>query len=115
MKIIIAGGRDFNNYDLLARTCNDNLPFYEELIILSGCARGADTLGEKYATELDIPVKHFPANWDKYNKAAGYIRNKEMAEYGDKLIAFWDGKSKGTKHMIDLARANNLSVTIVKY
>jgi hypothetical protein len=112
-KVIIAGSRTFNDYTLLEETLNKfNLTITE---IVSGTAKGADSLGERYATENNITIKKFPANWAKYNKSAGYIRNKEMAEYGDILIAFWDGKSKGTKHMIDLANNKNLSVNIIEY
>ena len=68
--------------------------------IVSGDARGADTLGAEYGTRHGIPVIHFPAQWDTYGKAAGFIRNEEMAEYGDYLVAFWDGASKGTAQMI---------------
>ncbi len=99
MKVIIAGCRDFNDYNFLKREIDKmNLPITE---IVSGGARGVDTLGEKYANELEIPIKRFPANWDLYGKSAGPIRNKEMAKYGNYLIAFWDGKSRGTKNMID--------------
>jgi hypothetical protein len=117
MKIIIAGGRHFNNYVLLKQWCD----FYfknlkkENIEIVSGTAKGADSLGERYATENGLNVKKFPANWEMYKKAAGYIRNEEMAIYADALIAFWDGKSKGTKHMIDLAEKHNLKIKVVFY
>lgn len=68
--------------------------------IVSGDARGADTLGARYGHLNGIPVIHFPAQWDTYGKAAGFIRNEEMAEYGDFLVAFWDGTSRGTAQMI---------------
>ena len=98
MKIIIAGGRDFNNYYILEKVLNS----FKELIdeIISGDARGADELGARWATSNNIHVNHFPANWDYYGKAAGFIRNIEMADNADALIAFWDNKSKGTGHMI---------------
>lgn len=98
MKIIIAGGRDFNNYYILEKVLNS----FKELIdeVISGDARGADELGARWATSNNIHVNHFPADWDYYGKAAGFIRNIEMADNADALIAFWDNKSKGTKHMI---------------
>ena len=65
--------------------------------------RLADTLGKRYAEEHDIPVMSFPADWNKYKKAAGYIRNQEMAQHADALVAFWDGQSRGTKNMIEIA------------
>ncbi len=74
---------------------------------------GADALGERWAKENDIPVKVFPANWDKHGKAAGPIRNKQMAAYGEMLIAFWDGKSSGTGNMISLAEPYNLKYTVI--
>lgn len=115
MKIIIAGGRDFTDYRLLKRKCDTYLANTKASEIVSGTARGADSLGERYANESNLKVAKFPANWDEYGKRAGYLRNEEMAKYADALIAFWDGKSKGTNHMIDLARKYNLKVRIVHY
>lgn len=116
-KVIIAGGRDFADMDLLSQTILGLYSYSElsSLEIVSGRARGTDRLGEVFAHEHDIPVKFFPAEWDKHGKAAGFIRNKEMAEYADVLVAFWDGKSKGTSHMINLAKAQDLSVHVVYY
>lgn len=115
-KVIVAGGRDFNDYQKLERTLNcllrDKLPDVE---IVSGKARGADTLGEMYASTLGLPIKEFPADWDQFGKAAGYRRNKEMAEYADACVVFWNGSSKGSKHMIDLANKYGLPVRIIKY
>ncbi len=111
MKVIIAGCRDFNNYNFLKREIGKmDLPITE---IVSGGARGVDALGERYANENGLPVKRFPANWDLYGKSAGPIRNKEMAEYGDYLIAFWDGKSRGTKNMIDQMKRLDKEYTII--
>lgn len=101
-KLIVAGGRDFNDYDLLKSKLDKLLSNKTHVEIVSGKARGADSLGEKYAKEKGYKIKEFPADWGKYGRAAGYIRNKEMAEYADGCLCFWDGKSKGTKHMIDL-------------
>ncbi len=113
MKIIIAGGRTFDDYDLLCQICDKTLSLQSEIEIVSGTANGADKLGEKYASEKGYPIKQFPADWDKYGKSAGYKRNEEMAKYADALIAFWDGKSRGTKHMINLAKRYELKVKIV--
>lgn len=115
MKIIIAGSRDFDDYELLKEFCDSLCENYlkNEIEIVSGRARGADRLGERYAKENNYSIKYFPANWDKYGKSAGYRRNAEMAEYAYALIAFWDGKSKGTKHMIDLANKNKLNVSLI--
>lgn len=113
MKVIIAGSRDFNDYNLLSSICNIEIK-NDCTEIVSGTARGADKLGERYAEENNIPVKPFPADWDKFGKSAGYIRNEEMAKYADILIAFWDYQSKGTKHMIDLANKYNLKVIVIR-
>jgi len=115
MKIIIAGSRNFNDYNLLKSSCDNLLTQFTNIEIVSGTARGADKLGERYAREKGYSIKEFPANWDKFGKSAGYIRNDEMAQYADMLIAFWDGTSKGTKHMIDLANKRSLKVEIVRY
>lgn len=112
MKTIIAGGREFNDYKLVEETL---LNYNDVTEIVSGCARGADSLGEKFAMEHAIPIKKFPADWDKYGKSAGYRRNEQMAIYAEQLIAFWDGKSKGTKHMIDFAKKLGLKVSVIMY
>ena len=85
-----------------------------DIEIVSGTAKGADQLGEKYAKEKGYPVKQFPADWSK-GKSAGYVRNEEMAKYADALIAFWNGLSKGTGHMIDLAKKYKLKIRICNY
>lgn len=117
-KIIIAGGRDFMDYNLLKEKVNKILQekkVTHKIVIISGCARGADTLGLRYASENALNVEEYPADWDKYGKKAGYVRNVEMAENADALIAFWDGKSKGTKHMIDIATERNLPIRVIRY
>jgi hypothetical protein len=115
MKIIIAGGRNFRDYNKLRESCDNILVNQKEVEIVSGTAVGADTLGERYAQEKDYEVKKFPAQWDLYGNSAGYKRNQQMAEYADGLIAFWDGKSKGTKHMIDIANKMGLKVRVIRY
>ena len=117
-KIIIAGGRDFMDYNLLKEKTNKILQekkVTHKIVIISGCARGADTLGMRYASENIFDVDEYPADWDKYGKKAGYMRNVEMAENPDALIAFWDGKSKGTKHMIDIATERKLPIRVIRY
>ena len=101
MKLIIAGSREFSDYQYLTGYVSTMPPWIAEPTeIVSGCAAGADTLGEKYAQKHGLRVKLFPANWARHQRAAGPIRNEEMAVYADGLIAFWDGKSRGTAHMI---------------
>ena len=108
MKVIIAGGRDFTDYMKLASACDALLREVTVSEIVSGTAKGADQLGERFANGGGYPIKRFPADWDKHGKAAGPKRNAEMAEYADCLIAFWDGQSKGTKNMIDTAKKKGL-------
>jgi len=115
MKVIIAGGRDFNDYDLLCEKCDKILSRQTEIEIVSGRARGADQLGERFAKERGYPIKMFAADWAKFGKQAGYLRNIEMAEYGDALIAFWNQESKGTEHMIDIAKEKSLKIRIITY
>ena len=112
IKIIIAGGRNFDDYPKLCQVCDKILKKYSNIEIVSGAYNGADLLGERYANERDYPIKQFPADWRRYRKSAGLKRNIEMAAYADALIAFWDGKSKGTKNMIDRAIQAGLKVKV---
>lgn len=115
-KIIIAGSRDFHDYELLSAKLNKILSNIKEPIeIVSGRASGADRLGEIYAREHGHKVKLFPANWSKHGNSAGYIRNEQMAIYADCCVVFWDGISRGTKHMINLANKHNLPLRIIRY
>lgn len=114
-KVIIAGGRDFQDYDMLKKSCDYLLRDKTDIEIVSGGARGADKLGERYAQEKKIPFVVFEADWDKYGKSAGIKRNESMAAYADALIAFWDGKSRGTQHMIGAAYRGKLKVRTRKY
>ena len=122
-KLIIAGGRDFNHPNMLfdeTRIYLDELytqigDKVLDLEIVSGRANGADKWGETFADEHYFPKQYFPANWDKHGKAAGPIRNKEMAEYADAAIIFWDGKSRGSKNMIDNMKALNKPYKVINY
>jgi hypothetical protein len=114
-KVIIAGGRDFQDYELLARKCDMLFSNRKPTAIISGLARGADLLGKQYAEERGIPVLEFPANWNKYGKAAGFFRNRQMLNAADALVAFWDGRSHGTKHMIDIAAEQGLPTRVIRY
>ncbi len=111
MRVIIAGSRGINDY---AKIC-DAVQQSGFLIsqILSGMAQGVDSLAVRYATENGLPCEHFPAEWRKWARSAGYRRNTQMAQHADALIAVWDGKSPGTKHMIDVARARGLRTFVV--
>lgn len=109
---IIAGSRTFDSYEAMERFCDKALSNQTNIEIVSGTASGADRLGEEYAKRKNYQIVYFPADWDKHGKSAGYIRNKQMAEYADALIAFWDGQSKGTQNMIDLAKQHKLQVRV---
>ena len=115
MKVIIAGSRDFSDYDLLKSKCDTFLKDIAVSEIVSGTADGADKLGERYALEKGYDLKKFPADWKKYGKKAGYLRNEEMASYADILIAFWDGLSKGTSLMISCAERKGLVIHTILY
>ncbi len=117
-RVIIAGGRDFNDYRLLKSRCDNLLSFRikeHNIIIISGTAEGADRLGERYAIERGYAIEKYPAEWKKHGLAAGPIRNEQMSNVADALIAFWDGESRGTKDMIKKARKKNLLVRVIYY
>ena len=118
-RVIIAGTRDFKDYELLKSYCDYMLSQKaqsgEEITIISGGASGADTLGEKYAKERGYNLLQFPAQWETYGRQAGPIRNREMAKNADALIALWDGKSRGTKNMIEEAKKRGLRVAVKIY
>lgn len=117
MKALICGGRDFHDIDRMRkalvhlffkRKCN-------ELTFISGGASGADSLVEKLAVELGVNMEVFPADWNKYGRSAGIMRNKEMIEQvPDIVIAFWNGVSKGTANTLQLAKDAKIT-TIVYY
>lgn len=113
MKLIIAGSREFDNYELLSEKMNELQLKPNEVV--SGTCRGADKLGEQWANTNRVKIVRFPANWDKYGKSAGPIRNREMAQYADTLLAFWNGRKGGTSNMIKTAQELRLNVFIVEY
>lgn len=100
MKIIIAGSRSITQPKIVDDAIQQSGWVNEITEVVSGCALGPDKFGEMWARRNKIPVKRFPALWYKYGKEAGHYRNKQMAEYADKLIAVWDGKSTGTHNML---------------
>lgn len=115
MKTIIAGSRDITDYERVSTLITITYEAWKErempiTEVVSGCARGVDTLGERWAKEHGIPIKPFPADWKKYGKSAGPIRNKEMAKYADALIAIKHAVSAGTDNMIQFAQAEGLMI-----
>lgn len=117
-RIIIAGGRDFDDYSLLQSKC---LPIIErqmvnhDVIIMSAHAKGADLLGEMFAEEHGLKLKVYPADWKAHYRSAGFRRNEQMGDIANGLIAFWDGESHGTKHMIEYARSKEVDVNVFSY
>lgn len=105
MKLIVAGSREINKYSIIAIAIQKS--GFSPTEIVSGCARGVDSIGEEYARLNGLKCAQFPADWVKHGKSAGYKRNVQMAEYADALVAVWDGKSKGTMHMINIMKAKN--------
>lgn len=112
MKVIIAGSRGITDYDLVTEAITKS--GFEITEVVSGGANGVDKLGEKFAVRNDIPIKVFLADWVKKKASAGIIRNAHMANYAEALIAVWDGKSAGTKNMIDTATKKGLKVFVWK-
>ena len=117
-KLIVAGGRDFNDegkaVEEIVLLAEGSLKNYN-VSIVSGMARGADALGTRFAKNHNVKLYEFPANWEAYGKRAGFLRNAQMAEFADGLLAFWDGKSKGTAHMIKTMEAQGKPVRVVNY
>lgn len=119
IRLVIAGGRDFNNYQTVADNAShllDKLKVNpDEVILICGMAPGADTLGLTWAQNHGIKVESYPADWGLYGKSAGPIRNREMAQVATHLLAFWDGESKGTKNMIEMAHLHGVQTIIITY
>jgi hypothetical protein len=120
-KLIVAGSRGFSNVDVfnlyMQETVRHVMLKYNQptIEIVSGMARGADAMGAQFAELNELKLYKFPAEWDKYGKSAGYRRNAEMGRMADGLVAFWDGKSRGTQHMIETIRDLNKELIIVNF
>lgn len=114
-KVIICGSRSFNSISYLTEKCDYFLSRKDEIEIVSGMARGADYLGSVYGYNHSYKLTGFEADWDKYGKSAGFKRNVVMGDYADACIAFWDGESSGTKHMIQYMRKLRKPVKIILY
>ena len=122
-RILIAGSRDFTNYDFLESSVSEFLKGHQdkEIIIISGAARGADKLGERYAQNHGLKVIQFFPDWSRYGKRAGHIRNTQMLEYIQEnncacaVLAFWDGESRGTKDTITTAQNKGIETKIFRF
>ena len=124
MNVVICGGRTFTDENVF-KECLKYVNFssdgkvhhrhIEKPVILSGHARGADSLGEVYARTKGYRLVVYPAKWELYGRSAGALRNKEMCDVCDAVIAFWDGRSPGTKHMIKIAKENGKKVLVFDY
>lgn len=110
MKTIIAGSRGVTDYNIVLEAIKQS--GFEITEVVSGTARGVDKLGERYAVENVIPITRFVPDWNKHGKRAGFLRNAEMGDYADALVAVWDGESRGTKQMIDYAIKKGLKVFV---
>ena len=115
-KVVVAGSRNYNNYEEAKKFITNCLSEEadKDIVFIVGSCRGADMLGERFAQEMGYKLESYPAEWSKYGKAAGPLRNKKMAEICDLVICFWDGKSRGSATMIDFARKLGKPV-VIKY
>ena len=119
-RVVVAGCRDYHNYNEAKEYidfCISKIRNEYTLVFVSGGCSGADLLGERYARDNGFKIERYDAEWDKYGRSAGPIRNEKMARAGDYVICFWDGKSRGTKSMINYAKqqGRSLKVKMVTY
>ena len=114
MKTIIAGSRDVypEEIQMIHECLDDYHKRYPIAEVVSGTARGIDTIGEEWAKKNGIPVTRMPADWDRHGVKAGPIRNKQMVHYADRAIVFWDMESNGTRNLIDLTETADKPITI---
>jgi len=112
-RVVVAGSRNFNDYNLLSSELDKFLAGKNNVTIVSGTARGADRMGEQYAAEHGYKIDQFPAEWSKYHQGAGPIRNLEMVKTADAVVAFWDNQSTGTKNIIDCAKQENIPYKVI--
>lgn len=115
MKLAIVGSRTFNDYDLLVKFIGKHYDTSEITAIISGAARGADSLGMRYAIDNGYEFIEFPAEWKKYGKRAGFIRNVDIIKNCDECVCFWDGQSHGTKHDIELCEKMNKPYKVCRF
>ena len=117
-KLLVAGSRGFTDTARLAKeimNLADNELRDFSVGIVTGMARGADLMAYQFAKEHNVICHKFPADWARHDRRAGFIRNEEMGVFSDGLLAFWDGESRGTKHMIEYMRKLGKDVRIIYY
>lgn len=117
-KVIVAGSRHFSDFDLMVDRCDFFLKekiVTHRVVIVSGTAKGADQLGEKYAELRGLSVMKFRPNWNKLGNMAGIVRNAEMLEVSDSTIVFWDGSSRGSQHMISITKRSGKPLRVVRF
>jgi hypothetical protein len=110
MRVIISGSRTVRDYNLIVRAVEES--GFQIDVVVSGRAEGVDRYGEEWAANHDVPVDEYPADWGAHGRSAGHIRNREMADNADALIAIWDGESRGTRNMIETAKRLGLRVHV---
>lgn len=115
MKLAVIGSREFNDFDLLCQKLDALMQRKEITLIISGGARGADSLAERYARDRGIPTQVLKPDWEKFGKSAGFRRNMDIIEACEACIAFWDGESKGTLHSIGLAKKKGVPVKVIEF
>jgi len=106
VKVVICGSRNLENYRLVEEAVSRS--GYSISTVISGGARGVDRLGMAFARAHHLPVQVFMPDWERLGKRAGFVRNRQMAEIAEAVVAVWDGQSRGTRHMIELASLRNL-------
>ncbi len=119
-RVIVAGSRGFFDYDLMRRELDELFWVSSEfddgdIKIISGMADGADSLAIRYADERKLTKILFPANWSKYHRVAGFLRNEDMLSVATHLVVFWDGKSSGTRHLMEIAKDKGIPVWGLKH
>ena len=115
IKIAVVGSRSFEDYTLFEKVMKTYLSEFDNVAFVSGGAKGADALAQRYAEENGVEMIVFKPEWSRYGRGAGYVRNKQIWQEADRGIAFWDGKSKGTQHSFKLAHELEKPLQVYDY